>query len=334
MNVKAILPLVFALALGGVAAKIGKDMLAKGRQSNQPTNLNKLVVAKEDLPPGATIKETDLAQQDVPAAALSKTTYSNPGELVGRVVLTQIVKGQAVLDSLLAPKGTVGGAQAIVPQGKRAVSMEVNEYSGVAGLLTPGSHVDVVQTMRGKDDGQMIAKTIVENLTIIAVGRRTGTATATSSDGRPVPAGSSVGDDNLARSVTLLATAEQAEAIDLASHMGNPRLVLRNGTDDSRGGGKGITVAELRGVDDNEAVQTMTNVFSQLFSGGSVGAQAAQATTAPVEVVRAPRPAFREVEVIRAGASSSVRVSVNNKNEAAATDTADKEKLGTLPQER
>ena len=325
MNWKTIVPLVIALVLGVIAAKVGKDMLAKGRQDGVKTI--KVVAAKEDLSPGAMIKETDVVLRELPAAAVSEHSFANLTDLVGRVVTAQVSKGQPVLETLLAPKGALGGAQAMVPEGMRAVSLEVNEFSGVAGLLTPGSHVDIVQTMRGKDDTSAMAKTIVENLTVIAVGRRMSTAT-------PVAAAGAESDGSMSRSVTLLATAEQAEAIDLASHMGNPRLVLRNGTDDSRGGGKGITVAELRGADDNEAVQTMTNVFSQLFSGGSVGAQAAQATTAPVEVVRAPRPAFREVEVIRAGASSSVRVSVNNNNEAAATDTADKEKLGTLPQER
>ena len=58
MNWKTIVPLVIALVLGGIAAKVGKDMLAKGRQDGVKTI--KVVAAKEDLSPGAMIKESDV----------------------------------------------------------------------------------------------------------------------------------------------------------------------------------------------------------------------------------------------------------------------------------
>src|SRR5439155_11520550 len=99
------------------------------------------------------------------------------------------------------------------------------------------------QTMRGKDDASAMAKTIVENLTVIAVGRRMSTAAPVAGPG------ATEGEGSISRSVTLLATAEQSEAIDLASHTGSPRVVLRNGMDAKATGGKGVTVAELRATD-------------------------------------------------------------------------------------
>jgi len=52
MNAKTVIPLVVALGLGVVAAKLGKDMMMKGRQGGDHTKVIKLVVAKEDLAPG------------------------------------------------------------------------------------------------------------------------------------------------------------------------------------------------------------------------------------------------------------------------------------------
>jgi pilus assembly protein CpaB len=203
-----------------------------------------------------------------------------------------MTKGQLVTSSLLARKGTLGGAQAMVPEGMRAVTLEVNEYSGVGGLLTPGSHVDVVQTIRGKtDDTGTVARTIVENLRVIAVGRRMSTVAGANGEGEP----------SLAKSVTLLATPEEVEAIDLASHVGNPRLVLRNGTDQSVGNSKGVTVAELSGHDAEDEAGRVAPVVEQPVR---------PAETAKVEAVKAAPVNFREVEVIRGGSSTSVRVSV------------------------
>lgn len=309
MNWKTIVPLVIALGLGGIAAKVGKDMLAKGRQDGVKTI--KVVAAKEDLSPGAMIKESDVVLRELPAGAVSEHSFANLSDLVGRVVTGQVSKGQPVLETLLAPKGALGGAQAMVPEGMRAVSLEVNEFSGVAGLLTPGSHVDIVQTIRGKDDTSAMAKTIVENLTVIAVGRRMSTATPVAG-----PGGESEG--SISRSVTLLATAEQAEAIDLASHTGNPRLVLRNGMDSKVTGGKGVTVAELRGTEN---------------SSPDVQAAKPEAVdptkTEPTKVEPVKAADYREIEVIRAGASTKVQVIVPGGDSVAGTQ----EKIGTLPKE-
>lgn len=327
MNLKTMIPLVVALILGVVAAKVGHDMMLKGRQSGA-TGIKtvKVVVAKEELAPGSTIKDTDLTLRDMPAEGLPPSLAKNPAELTGRVLLTQVAKGQVIPESLLAPKGSLGGLAAMVPEGKRAVTLEVNEVSGVAGMLTPGAHVDLVQTIQAKGEkGQdigLMAKTIVENLKVIAVGRRLSTPTA-------APGTAPEAEQAPVRSVTLLASAEQAEAIDLASHVGSPRLVLRNGADEKLTGGRGITVAELRGEGDREAL----NLISQLFLGGPKGG----ATTKPIEPVNTdtPRPMtknYRNVEVIRAGASSTVRLGMPPRSETL-TGGADK-LLGEVPQDR
>lgn len=318
MNLKTIVPLVVALALAGVAAKLGKDILSKGHASSgSGGNMTKLVLAKDDLSPGSAIKESDLVMRDMPTEGISPDAFRSVAEVVGRIVISQVIKGQVVLDACLAPKGATGGAQAMVPEGMRAVTLEVNEFSGVAGLLAPGSHVDLVQTIQTKDDkaGPM-AKTIVENLRVIAVGRRLGNAPAAASDP----------DQPLARSVTLLATTEQAVAIDLASHVGSPRLVLRNTMDNKPTANKGITVAELRGTD-----EAKTHVLDEMMAQLLQNVPTTRPTTPVVEQVKPVVRNYREVEVIRAGASSSVRMSVSRSNESI-SGTADK-LLGEVPQD-
>lgn len=316
MNLKTVIPLVVALALAVLAAKLGKDILSRGHSSDtSATKMAKLVVAKDELLPGSAIKETDLALRDMPLDSMSDSAFRSPGELIGRVVVSQIVKGQVVMDSFLAPKGTAGGAQAMVPEGMRAITLEVNEFSGVAGLLTPGSHVDLVQTIQSKDEkAGPIAKTIVENLKIIAVGRRLG---------NPPPTAPGDAEPAMVRSVTLLATTEQAATIDLASHLGSPRLVLRNTLDEKHADSKGVTVAELRGGEDTQN-NKLTEMMAQLLLGGPTTRPVEKPVETPVETVAKPVVKnYREVEVIRGGAATNVRVSVS-KNDESISGTADK----------
>jgi pilus assembly protein CpaB len=222
--------------------------------------------------------------------------FADPRDVIGRVVTTQVMKDQPVMSTLLAPKGAAGGLQAMVPPGMRAVTLEVTEFTGVGGLLAPGSRVDVVQTIQGKVETDPVARTIAENLKVLAVGRRMASVTT---------AAGTEGEANVAKSVTLLATVEQAQTLDLAGHFGTPRLVLRNGDDTAATGGRGMTVAELRG----EAGGAMSALVG-LLHGTAATRPVEPEKTEPVSEPVVERPNYREVEVIRGGQSTNVKVSV------------------------
>jgi pilus assembly protein CpaB len=309
MNAKTIVPLVIALILGVVAAKVGRDMIVKRRADEAKVKMVRVVMATEDLPPGSVLEGEHLAVGSIPedgaTPGISRFTFSKPSELVGRVVMTQVVKGQPVLETLLAPKGSGGGAQAMIPEGMRAVTLEVNEYNGVAGLLLPGCQVDVVHTLKFRDgsDAGLISKTIVENLRVLAVGRRTSTV-GSNNPKSPEP-------DQQVRSVTVLVTQEQAELIDLVSHVGQPRLVLRNGLDKRVSGSKGVTLAELRGRGgDSPRPDSLTGFVQTML--GNMPPTSRPADPPPFKLnpehATTAAPNWRNVEVIRAGTSSTVRV--------------------------
>ena len=81
------------------------------------------------------------------------------------------------------------------------------------------------------------------------------------------------------RSVTILATPAEAEAIELAATSGRPRLVLRSGNDRSQAQTQGVTVSDLRG-------QSVPKIDPRVFA---VTAPVISPTTAPV-AVRATSP--------------------------------------------
>ena len=66
------------------------------------------------------------------------------GEIEGRVVMVPIPQGNPILFSMLAPEGTSAGLSGILPDGKRALTVKVDEVAGVGGFIHPGDHVDVL----------------------------------------------------------------------------------------------------------------------------------------------------------------------------------------------
>ena len=243
MNVKAWIPLVVAIVLGGIAAKVGRDMMSRKQPSKVETvNVTQIAVAKDNISPGTSLKLDALLANTVQETSVPPGAFRDRAALLNRVVTMPVLKGQPILENMLAPKGSSGGLTAVVPDGMRAVTLEVNEVSGVAGMLLPGCRIDIVTTLAG-DGGGMVARTIARNLQIVAVGRKFNEG----SKDQP----REEGPEPIARTVTLLVNPKEAELIDLAAHTGTPRLVLRGSRDSSAGSAgdseSGVTLAELRG---------------------------------------------------------------------------------------
>jgi pilus assembly protein CpaB len=116
----------------------------------------------------------------------------------------------------------------------RALSVRVNEVIGVAGFTTPGTRVDVLVTLKDRD--QSMSRAVVSNLQVLTAGTRYDIEQA--KDGKPMP--STV--------VTLLVTPDDAERIVLAQMTGSIMLVLRNPLDVVPTETKGVRLASLLGA--------------------------------------------------------------------------------------
>src|SRR5205085_4086567 len=108
------------------------------------------------------------------------TSFSNMSEVIGRVLTAPLLSGQPVLQESLAPRGSASGVQALVPPGMRAVTVEVSQSGGLGGLLAPGARVDVLLTTLATDPEKTMARTVVQNVVVLAVGQRMGPGKAES----------------------------------------------------------------------------------------------------------------------------------------------------------
>ena len=122
--------------------------------------------------------------------------------MVGRGVIVQMFPNEPILESKLAPREAGAGMAVAIPDGMRAVSIQVNDVIGVAGFIQPGSRIDLILTGIPKEGMEMASKIVIENLQVLATGQNV----QQDANGKPqtVPV------------VTLLVTPEQAEKITLA----------------------------------------------------------------------------------------------------------------------
>jgi pilus assembly protein CpaB len=298
MNVKKIAPLIVALILGGIAAKMAFDFVQK-RQNGTLTEVKRpqVVVAKHGIDAGAVLTEDDLAMGEVSPDAVTDNLFTTTQQLLGRVTVVPVIQGQVVTATLLAPRGMGPGLQAAVPIGMRAATFEINEMTGVAGYIVPGCHVDVVQTLKDEKTGLPTARTLVQNVKVTAVGTR-----HNPQDG-----------DGGGRSVTLLVTPAQAELLELASSIGRPRFALRGGNDLSVVETKGITYTELMGHHTSRVDEYVSAVPPTPTTQPATVQTSSNVTTRPSNVDREDDQ--WTVEIIRGGAASEVKFALHRSGE-------------------
>lgn len=171
-----------------------------------------------DLPIGAIIHKTDLKPvsvltRDLPQGALEKEEMA-----VNRVVLYPFSANQPLIDKSLSKIGAPEGIPATIPEGYRAVSVQITDVSGVAGLILPGSRVDVLFTRPGTMV-EAITSTILQNVKVLAMGRAVQAGQLMDPKAAKMPV------------VTLVVNPEQAKKLELAKNEGRISLALRNPLD-------------------------------------------------------------------------------------------------------
>lgn len=302
MNVKTIAPLGIAAVLGLAAAMVARNMLANqpAQVASGESSLRTVVVANTTIGPGTQIDPSMLITAKVSQEMAPDEAFSSMTEVEGRVANGPIYKGQPIIGTLLAPKGSVGGMSGLIPAGMRAITLQIDEFTGVGGFIAPGCRVDVLATMQGEKQGDMVTRTVVQKILVTAVGQR---MTLQAQNGQ---------QEAPTRSVTLIATPEEAQAIELAASTGRPRLVLRNLNDDSNTTPAVTSLMDFKGGDKSSA---------------PVGDPFALQTPPPVETVPVSTPVqppvddgFKPepnttwtVKVIRGGTESEVNFSLPNK---------------------
>jgi pilus assembly protein CpaB len=207
---------------GAVGSGVLAGYLALLYVSDEPSALvaaepsgTPVVVASRDLPTGHIVSREDIDVIDWPSDNVPEGFVAQPGDAIGRGVIFTVRRNEPLLAVKLAERDGGGGLSIAIPEGKRAISVEVDEVIGVAGFVLPGTRVDVLATvMPSTDRSEITTRIILQNISVLTADQ--------SYQENPA------GEPELVTVVTLLVTPEEAEALALASTEGKIQLALRN----------------------------------------------------------------------------------------------------------
>jgi pilus assembly protein CpaB len=171
---------------------------------------------------------------DWPASVPLSGAFTNPGSLIGRIVLYPLSEGEPILERQLSSPGAGIGITAKIPTGMRLIALRTDEVVGVAGFLLPGTHVDVLVTLHTSNSPDPVTFTILQDAQVLSAGQKT----------EPDPEGKAT----VSTVVTVLVKPEDAERVVLASNQGSVHFVLRNGADREEYKGPPALLAQLTGI--------------------------------------------------------------------------------------
>ena len=233
--------LVVAVFFGLIASYGIYSFLRQQRQANEAlrNETQNIVVANKDIPAGTMINEEFLKKGMLKASPWPKTSvpagaFSSPEQLVGKTNRVKILANEPILESRLAGEGA--GLTVRLEAGKRAMAVRVDEIIGVSGFIVPDDRVDVIVTATppgaDKQDDRM-SKIVLQNKRVLSVAQST-----EQKDGKP----------QVARSITLEVSPDEAEKLSLASQEGSVVLALRGVGDDSEAKTQGSNKRDLLSV--------------------------------------------------------------------------------------
>lgn len=256
-----------AAFLGLIAVYLANTFLDAKRANIAPEGTTRVAVATIPLDYGTELKPEMIRFINYPTESLPAGSFKSAEELLGknrRIVLAPIATNEVILPAKITGTGEGASIAALLPDGKRAVSVRINDVSGVAGFIQPNDSVDVLITRQIATGGnsQQVTDVLLQNTRVIAMGQR-----SKNQDGKPA----------VAKSATLEVTPLDAQKLALGQQVGDLSLVLRKPGEQ----------------DGQELVSTVS--LDDLRYGTTTGAYRMQvASGAPrVEVRRlaAPRPA-------------------------------------------
>jgi len=230
-NIRGLVMIVASIIAGLTAMLLATRWLVD--QTTVATN--KVAVAAIDLEVGQRITAQQVKLIDWPAGSVPAGVFNSAEALDGRVTKVNVLRDEPILEPKLAAKGTTGGLSSFIADGKRAITVRVNDVVGVAGFALPGNFVDVIVNTQEDRDGatpRVVSKIVLEKILVLAIAQETAR-----DDTKP----------RVVNAVTLEVTPLEAEKIDLARSVGTLSLVLRNQVDSNPAQTTGATKEVLLG---------------------------------------------------------------------------------------
>jgi len=209
-------------------------------QREREISTTAIVVARHALDQGSALGGFDWRSVNWPSESVPEGAILEASGLEGRVLSASLQPGEPIVIGKLAPVGAMTGLVQRLRPGHRALSVKVNEASGVNGFIQPGHRVDVIAHLPGQGapslgalarNEEAVSFTVLQDLLVLAVDRE-----ASAEQAKP----------RQTAVVTLELAPQDAERLEHARNAGTVSLILRADGDRAPWSSRGETRASLR----------------------------------------------------------------------------------------
>ena len=231
---KTAVVLGIALVAGVVAALAANRFLTGRIEAMEARNRSatvEVVVARRQMSKGQVLSADNVALRAVPNdfAHSNALTQENFARAAGRVLAYDVQPGEMLLASLLqAARPPTFSAR--VGNGRRAMTVAVDEINSISGLLDPGDMIDLLVGLERK--GKKLSLPLLQGVQVMATGQRLVDDPVT-------------GERRQYATVTLNLTPSQASALIVGREGGKVMALLRNPQDRQGMSGDTIDLAAL-----------------------------------------------------------------------------------------
>ncbi|MGM0501115.1 MAG: Flp pilus assembly protein CpaB [Bacillota bacterium] len=233
---------IIAIILGLITSILVYTMLGPPKQQEQEkTKMATVIVAQDNIKTRQKITSDMIEIKEVPQERVHFQALQKSEEVTGRYASDKIIAGEQILKSRLYDEQESSSIMAFnLGSKERAVTVAVDEITGVAGFLMPGDYVDVVGVFSGADN-QTVGTTVLQNVKVLAVAQD---MTANKN-----------AEPKVQKSVTLAVGLSEAEKLILADREGQIRLALRSPKNKIREGSMGLSLENLIGQQEEQEAE-------------------------------------------------------------------------------
>jgi pilus assembly protein CpaB len=227
--------LLVAIVMGGAAAFMARSWLQRQTVAQPEYGSGTIVVAAASLGFGTVLSKDNVMEipwsgPPIRAAFATKEELLKEGR---RVVLTPLERNEPIFRPKVTGSGGRASLSSLLEEGKRAVTVRVDDVRGVAGFVLPADRVDVVlirTETRSNNTTETYSDVLIEDVKVLAVDQL-------SNERSEQP--------TVAKAVTLEVTTEQAQKITLAANIGKLSLILRQAGETNPAMARRISEKEL-----------------------------------------------------------------------------------------
>lgn len=204
--------LIIALTLSIICGMMIYSFLSKNDKSD--IDKTAVVVAAMDIAPGTEMTADMLRLELMPKELVQQGAMHKVEDAVGKRLKMGVNTGDQITQKRLNAVGMMGSFIGTIPNDKRAVTITVDDVSGVSGFIAPASYVDVLSVEGDGKDNRTVGKLLLQNVMVLAVG-----STDITSD--------SAKKNEAVKTVTLALDPREAVELRVAQSEGKVTLALR-----------------------------------------------------------------------------------------------------------